>query len=120
MYIHVHVDVHVHVVMRDERRKEEGSKQGQTNNKAKQYSTPKAVTLHVTHSTGLRCCPVIWLACCHCCHGELVWKVQVQYMYMYIVYLYADVFIDLIPWPSVKGEDSLSRMGLRSQEYCLP
>ena len=26
------------------RRKEEGSKQGQTNNKAKQHSTPKAVT----------------------------------------------------------------------------
>ena len=30
--------------MRDERRKEERSKQGQTNNKAKQLSTPKAVT----------------------------------------------------------------------------
>ena len=32
--------------MRDEKegRKEERSKQGQTNNKAKQYSTPKAVT----------------------------------------------------------------------------
>ena len=30
--------------MRDERRKEERSKQGQTNNKAKQHSTPKAVT----------------------------------------------------------------------------
>ena len=29
--------------MRDE--KEEGSKQGQTNNKAKQHSTPKAVTV---------------------------------------------------------------------------
>ena len=35
---------HVHVLMRDERRKEETSKQGQTTNKAKQYSTPKAVT----------------------------------------------------------------------------
>ena len=30
--------------MRDERRKEEKSKQGQTNSKAKQHSTPKAVT----------------------------------------------------------------------------
>ena len=30
--------------MRDERRKEERSKQGQTNNKAQQHSTPKAVT----------------------------------------------------------------------------
>ena len=30
--------------MRDERRKEERSKQGQTNNKAKQHSTLKAVT----------------------------------------------------------------------------
>ena len=30
--------------MRDERRKEVRSKQGQTNNKAKQHSTPKAVT----------------------------------------------------------------------------
>ena len=29
------------------RRKEERSKQGQTNNKAKQHSTPKAVTAHV-------------------------------------------------------------------------
>ena len=34
----------LHVLMRDERRKEERSKQGQTNNKAKQHSTPKAVT----------------------------------------------------------------------------
>ena len=31
-------------LMRDERRKEERSKQDQTNNKAKQHSTPKAVT----------------------------------------------------------------------------
>ena len=30
-------------IMRDERRKEGRSKQGQTNNKAKQHSTPKAV-----------------------------------------------------------------------------
>ena len=30
--------------MRDERRKEERSKQGQANNKAKQHSTPKVVT----------------------------------------------------------------------------
>ena len=53
---HAYMDiVHVHnffckllsnscVLMRDERRKEERSKQGQTNNKAKQHSTPKAVT----------------------------------------------------------------------------
>ena len=34
----------VHVLMRDERSKEERSKQGQANNKAKQHSTPKAVT----------------------------------------------------------------------------
>ena len=34
----------LHVLMRDERRKEERSKQGQTNNKVKQHSTPKAVT----------------------------------------------------------------------------
>ena len=33
-----------HVLMRDERRKEGRSKQGQTNNTAKQHSTPKAVT----------------------------------------------------------------------------
>ena len=32
------------MLMRDGRRKEERSKQGQTNNKAKQHSTPKAVT----------------------------------------------------------------------------
>ena len=37
-------ELHVHVLMRDERRKEERSKQGQTDNKAKQHSTPKAVT----------------------------------------------------------------------------
>ena len=37
-------DTHVHDLMRDERRKEERSKQDQTNNKAKQHSTPKAVT----------------------------------------------------------------------------
>ena len=34
----------VHVLIRDERRKEERSKQGQTNNKVKQHSTPEAVT----------------------------------------------------------------------------
>ena len=46
MYIHVHVFlslvymyIHVHVLMREGR-----SKQGQTNNKVKQHSTPKAVT----------------------------------------------------------------------------
>ena len=33
---------YIHVLMRDE--KEGRSKQGQTNNKAKQHSTPKAVT----------------------------------------------------------------------------
>ena len=37
----------IHVLMRDERRKEERSKQGQTNNKAKQHSTPKAVTFPI-------------------------------------------------------------------------
>ena len=31
------------MLMRDGRRKEERSKQGQTNNKAKQHNTPKAV-----------------------------------------------------------------------------
>ena len=36
--------IHVHVSMRDERRNEERRKQGQTDNKAKQHSTPKAVT----------------------------------------------------------------------------
>ena len=36
--------LHIHVLMRDERRKKERSKQGQTNNKAKQHSTPKGVT----------------------------------------------------------------------------
>ena len=32
--------IHIHVLMRDERRKEERSKQDQTNNKAKQQRTP--------------------------------------------------------------------------------
>ena len=36
-----HVHTCIHVLMRDERRKKERSKQGQTNNKAKQHSTPK-------------------------------------------------------------------------------
>ena len=35
-------DTYVHVLMRDD--KEERNKQGQTNNKAKQHSTPKSVT----------------------------------------------------------------------------
>ena len=35
------------------RRKEERSKQGQTNNKAKQHSTPKAVTLDELPRVGL-------------------------------------------------------------------
>ena len=41
---HSHVDGHTRVLMRDERRKEERSKQYKTNNKAKQHSTSKAVT----------------------------------------------------------------------------
>ena len=45
--IHVIISYYLHiaqVLMRDERRKEGRSKQDQTNNKAKQHSTPKAVT----------------------------------------------------------------------------
>ena len=41
MYMYTCMYVHVYMLMR---RKEERSKQGQTNNKAKQHSTPKAVT----------------------------------------------------------------------------
>ena len=41
--LHVYIHVHVHVNERC-RRKEERSKQSQTNNKAKQHNTPKAVT----------------------------------------------------------------------------
>ena len=48
MLIHVHVHVytgHIHMYVNERRRrKEERSKQGHTNNKAKQHSTPKAVT----------------------------------------------------------------------------
>ena len=36
-------------LMRDERRKEERSKRDQTNNKAKQHNTPKAVTFPKTN-----------------------------------------------------------------------
>ena len=42
---HMYTSMNKHVLMRDERRKEERSKQDQTN-KAKQHSTPKAVTFH--------------------------------------------------------------------------
>ena len=41
---YMYIELYIHVIMRDERRKEERSKQDQTNNKAKQHSTPKAVT----------------------------------------------------------------------------
>ena len=41
--------MYIHALMRDERRKEERSKQGQTNNKAKQHSTPKTVTFPKKH-----------------------------------------------------------------------
>ena len=40
----IYTCIYTCTLMRDARRKEEGSKQGQTNNKAKQHSTPKAVT----------------------------------------------------------------------------
>ena len=43
-YVHVRTCTCTYVLMRDERRKEERNKQDQTNNKAKQHSTPKAVT----------------------------------------------------------------------------
>ena len=44
MHAHINVHMHTHIpcLMRDE--KEGRSEQGQTNNKAKQHSTPKAVT----------------------------------------------------------------------------
>ena len=38
------VQVHVHACFNERRKKEGRSKHGQTNNKAKQHSTPKAVT----------------------------------------------------------------------------
>ena len=44
--------VYVHVLMRDE--KEEKKKQGQTNNKSKQHSTPKAVTFPKKNELGLK------------------------------------------------------------------
>ena len=44
---------HVHVLMRDEGRKEGRSEQGQTNNKAKQHSTPKAVSFPKKNQVGL-------------------------------------------------------------------
>ena len=44
-YTACHSRNRLHVLMRDERRKEERGKQDQTYNKAKQHSTPKAVTL---------------------------------------------------------------------------
>ena len=42
--LHTQNCYYIHVLMRDERRKEERSKQSQTNNKVKQHSTPKPVT----------------------------------------------------------------------------
>ena len=41
-----YVQSNIHVLMKDERRKEERSKQGQTNNKAKQHSTPNDTNQH--------------------------------------------------------------------------
>ena len=49
MYMYMYIHVHVHVLMRDE--KEGRKKQAWSNKqqgKLKQYSTPKAVTFHVT------------------------------------------------------------------------
>ena len=43
VHVYMYMNMNIHVLMRDERRKEERSKQDQTNNKAKQHSTPKAV-----------------------------------------------------------------------------
>ena len=62
------------ILMRDERRKEERRKQGQTSNKAKQHSTPKAVTFPkknelpqcvyiYRHIYKLRVCMRIQLSC---------------------------------------------------------
>ena len=50
-----HNIMHVHVLMRDEKegtKKEDTSKQGQTNNKAKQHSIPKAVTFPKKNELG--------------------------------------------------------------------
>ena len=59
VYIHVHVHVHVYIYMNERfRRKEERSKQGQTNNKAKQHSTTNAVTFQMS------CLPY---SCIHAC-----------------------------------------------------
>ena len=45
----------MHFLMRDERRKEERTKQGQTNNKAKQHSTPKVHDVHMCELGTLGC-----------------------------------------------------------------
>ena len=74
------IHAHVHVLMRDE--KEGRSKQGQTNNKAKQHSTPKAVTfpIYMTYQRALKfkrrdgvevtlcaeCDPLVLLLCTYC------------------------------------------------------
>ena len=45
---HTFYTIVLYMLMRDESSKEEGIKQGYTNNKAKQHNTPKAVTLTCT------------------------------------------------------------------------
>ena len=62
-HVHPRMYVHVHVLTRDERRKEEASKVKHTN-KAKQHSTPKAVTFHV--HIHVVCCFALLLL-----HGDL-------------------------------------------------
>ena len=44
MYMYTYIHVHCQYIIYMFNEKEERSKQGQTNNKAKQHSTPKAVT----------------------------------------------------------------------------
>ena len=56
-------EMSVHVLMRDERRKEERSKQGQTNNKAKQHYV--CVCVPLTHYQSLQFLPVHWKSFLH-------------------------------------------------------
>ena len=86
----------IHVLMRDERRKEERSKQGQTNKKTKQHSTPKAVTFPKKNEL-----PQVGLE-----SMTLYTLDRALYLYM-IAESEAIICMDKMPWMGFKSMDHL-------------
>ena len=84
--------------MRDERRKEERSNQGQTNNKAKQHSTTKAVTFPKKNElprVGLEPTTCMLILTCDFDISECINTIYIKPLCTYIVHVFNNIIYQL-------------------------